>query len=220
MEERRNLDEVKMDWHEKVLDRSGCCAARRLALAAGGDFYLAGGTGLALRLGHRISLDLDLFSRNRLLDQPDRIALKKSLEASGKLEILEEKDGICHLQLEKTAVSLFHYPYELLKPPSDWAGLKVASVEDITAMKLSAVISRGSKKDFIDLFFICQSHKTGEIFKWAERKFPDHPNFSVQAAKALVYFEDAEKEPMPRMLKPAAWPEIKAFFEKEIPKLF
>ena len=211
---------MKMVWHEKVLDRSGRDAARRLALAAGGDFYLAGGTGLALRLGHRSSLDLDLFSADRLLARSDRMALKKDLEASGKVEILEEKDGTCHLRLGKTAVSLFHYPYKLLKPPSEWTRLKVASGEDIAAMKLSAVISRGSKKDFVDLFFLCRTHKAADLFKWAERKFPGHPNFSVQAAKALVYFEDAEKEPMPRMLKPAAWTEIKAFFEKEIPRLF
>ncbi len=209
-----------MDWHEKVLDKSGHEAARRLALAAGGDFYLAGGTGLALRLGHRISLDLDLFSGKCFLNQPERQALKKSLEASGKVEIMEEKDGTCHLRLGSTAVSLFHYPYAPLRPPDNWAGLKVASVEDISAMKLSAAISRGSKKDFIDLFFILQSRKAADLFKWAEQKFPGHPNFSVQAAKALVYFEDAEKEPMPRMLKPAAWGKIKAFFEKEIPKLF
>ena len=209
-----------MNWHEKVLDRSGHNSARRLALAAGGDFYLAGGTGLALRLGHRISLDLDLFSENRLLNQADRQTLKKSLAASGKLKILEEKEGTCHLRLETTAVSLFHYPRKLLKPPSKWSGLKIASIEDISAMKLSAVINRGSKKDFVDLFFILQSHKPAEILKWAERKFPDHPTFSVQAAKALIYFEDAEKEPMPRMLKHAAWNEIRTFFEKEIPKLF
>ena len=164
-----------MNWHEKVLDRSGHNSARRLALAAGGDFYLAGGTGLALRLGHRISLDLDLFSENRLLNQADRQTLKKNLEASGKLQILEEKEGTCHLRLETTAVSLFHYPRKLLKPPSKWSGLKIASIEDISAMKLSAVINRGSKKDFVDLFFILQSHKPAEILKWAERKFPDHP---------------------------------------------
>ena len=209
-----------MDWHEKVLDKSGRDAARRLALATDGNFYLAGGTGLALRLGHRISLDLDLFSRNCLLNNSDRIALKKKLEASGKVKILEEKDGTCHLRLGDTAVSLFHYPYKPLKPPSKWAGLKVAAVEDIAAMKLSAVINRGSRKDFIDLFFICRSHRPSDLFKWAEKKFMDHPNFAVQSAKALVYFEDAEKEPMPRMLKPAAWAEIKKFFEKEVPKFF
>lgn len=209
-----------MLWHEKVLDKSGLNAARRLASAAGGDFYLAGGTGLALRLGHRVSLDLDLFSADRLLDQPDRLALINGLKASGRTEILEEKAGTCHLRLDKTSVSLFHYPYKLIMPPADWDGLKIASVEDITAMKLNAVINRGSKKDFIDLFFICRSHKPADIFKWAEKKFPDHPHFMIQAAKALVYFEDAEKEPAPRLLLPARWQDVRSYFEKEIPKLF
>jgi hypothetical protein len=93
-------------------------------------------------------------------------------------------------------------------------------MQDISAMKLSAVTGRGSKKDFIDLFFVCRLHSIDEIFKWATKKFPEHPNFVVQAAKALVYFEDAEKEPMPKMLKSADWKVIKSFFEKEIPKLF
>ena len=91
---------------------------------------------------------------------------------------------------------------------------------DPAADKSVGGLKTGLKKDFVDLFFILQSHKPAEILKWAERKFPDHPTFSVQAAKALIYFEDAEKEPMPRMLKHAAWNEIRTFFEKEIPKLF
>jgi predicted nucleotidyltransferase component of viral defense system len=211
---------MKMIWHEKVLDSSGRDAARRLASAAGADFYLAGGTGLALRLGHRTSLDLDLFSSRNLLSQSDRLTLKRALETSGKVEIMDERDGTCHLRLGTTMVSLFHYPYELLRPAAAWNGLKIASIEDISAMKLSAVINRGSKKDFVDLYFMCRERKTADIFKWAKLKFPDHPNFTVQAAKALVYFEDAEKEPMPRMLKPRTWTGIKIFFEKEIPGLF
>ena len=207
-----------MDWQEKVLDRSGHDSARRLAEAAGADFYLAGGTALALRLGHRISLDLDLFSAGCRLAQADRLALKEKLELSGPLGILEEKDGTCHLRLDKTPASLFYYPYKLLFPPAVWNGLKIASIEDIAAMKLSAVVSRGSKKDFIDLFYVFRLYKAADIFGWAERKFSDHPEFTMQAAKALVYFDDAEKEPAPRLLKPAPWREIKTYFEKEIPR--
>lgn len=208
-----------MLWHDKVLDKAGHKAARRLAVAGEG-FYLAGGTGLALRLGHRVSLDLDLFSPDRPLDQPERIALLKALRASGEAGVIGEKDGTMHLRMGSTAVSLFHYPYKLLLPAPAWNGLRVASVEDIAAMKLSAVISRGAKKDFIDLFFICRSHKPAEVLGWAEKKFPDHPHFTVQAAKALVYFTDAEKEPAPRMLLPVRWRDVRRYFEEEIPKLF
>jgi len=209
-----------MNWYENVLDKSAHKAARRLSAVLGGDFYLAGGTGLALRLGHRISLDLDLFSQNRRLDTPERLALVKALKASGSTEVMGEKDGTIHLKLGGTSVSLFNYPYKLLKQPSRWSGLNVASLEDIAAMKLSAVVGRGAKKDFIDLFFICRECGPAKVLKWGERKFPDHPQFAVQAAKALVYFEDAEKEPSPRVLLSVPWKEIRRYFEKEIPKLF
>lgn len=209
-----------MNWHDKVLDKSGLNSARRLAAALKGEFYLAGGTALALRLGHRISLDLDLFSTSASLDRQERTEIKTSLAASGPTLVNDEKDGTCHLLLEKTAVSLFRYPYKLLSPTEDWNGLRVASVPDIAAMKLSAVVGRGSRKDFIDLFFIFRQHQPEEIFGWAKRKFPDHPNFALQAGKALVYFGDAEKEPAPRMIKSATWREVKTYFEKEIPRYF
>jgi len=209
-----------MDWHEEVLDKRGLEAVRRLAPVLRGGFYLAGGTALGLRLGHRKSLDLDFFSHDRTLDRADRAALFGSLKASGAAEALEEKDGTMHLRLEDTEVSLFHYPYRLLERVSEWNGLEIASIEDIAAMKLGAAAGRGLRKDFIDLYFVCRNRTVAEAICWAGKKFPDHPNFSAQAAKALVYFEDAEKDPMPRMLKPVKWGEIKSFFKKEVPKLF
>lgn len=208
-----------MEWHEEVLDKSGHKAAARVAAACGEDFYLAGGTALALRLGHRVSLDLDLFSPECRLDLADRIGLKEKL-AGGPLVVAEEKDGTSHLRLDKTHVSLFYYPYKELATPDQWSGLKVASVADIAAMKLSAVLGRGSKKDFIDLYFIFRQHPPAQVFGWAERKFPEHEDFVLQAGKALVYFDDAEKEPAPRMLAAVTWPEVKAYFRKEIPRFF
>ncbi len=209
-----------MEWHENVLDKSGREAAGRLSAVLGGDFYLAGGTALALRLGHRISLDLDLFSPSCALTRGDRLVLKEKLKASGHIEVVDEKDGTYHLRLGTTAVSLFHYPYPELAGSADWNGLKVASVEDIAAMKLAAVLGRGSKKDFIDLYFIFRLFRAARVMAWGARKFPDQPNFELQAAKALVYFDDAEKEPAPRMLKTVVWKDVKRFFEREIPRFF
>jgi predicted nucleotidyltransferase component of viral defense system len=208
-----------MKWHDEVLDPSGHKAAARLAAACGRDFYLAGGTALALRLGHRVSLDLDLFSPSRKLDMPDRIGIKQKL-AGAPLSVSEEKDGTCHLRLDKTHASLFYYPYPALAPADCWCGLKVAAVPDIAAMKLSAVLGRGSKKDFLDLYCIFRQHPAAQVFSWAERKFPEHEDFVMQAGKALVYFDDAEKEPLPRLLAPLAWREVKAYFQKEIPRYF
>ncbi len=206
-----------MQWHEEVLDEAGHAAAVRLA-AATRDFHLAGGTALALRLGHRVSLDLDLFSAKNSLGAEQRQTLFDALKTSGPLNIKEAKDGTCHLNLGGTAVSLFHYDYATLCRPQSWLGLDIASLEEIAAMKLSAVLGRGSKKDFIDLYEICQQLGLNRVMATAGRKFPLHTDFPLQAARALLYFDDAEKEPMPRMLAAISWEDVKSYFEGMIPK--
>lgn len=206
-----------MKWHEEVLDKAGRAAAARLA-AATEDFYLAGGTALALRLGHRVSLDLDLFSAKNALDAGQRRILIEALKESGPLKILDEKEGTCHLELGGTAVSLFHYDYPTLGRAQPWRGLAAAALEDISAMKLSAVLGRGSKKDFIDLHELCRRLGLDRVMSTAGRKFPLHRDFPLQAARALLYFEDAEKEPMPKMLSSVSWEDVKFYFEDAIPK--
>ncbi len=206
-----------MKWHEEALNAQAQAAAERLCSAAK-DFYLAGGTALALRLGHRISLDLDLFSEKNILGAAQRRDLLDALKASGDINILEEKDGTCHLELAGTSVSLFHYAYPILGKLERWRGLGVASIEDIAAMKLSAVLGRGSKKDFIDLHEIFRLLGLERAMKAGERKFRRHRDFPLQAARALVFFEDAEKEPMPRMLSSTSWEEVRSYFENAIPK--
>ena len=206
-----------MTWHDEVLDAAGHAAAARLAAATPG-FYLAGGTALALRLGHRISLDLDLFSARNALGARERQTLFDTLNASGPLEIKAAQDGTCHLDLDGTSVSLFHYAFPVLARSQSWRGLAVASLDDLAAMKLSAVLGRGSKKDFIDLHALCQRRGLDRVMTTAGRKFPLHADFPLQAARALLYFEDAEKEPMPRMLAATRWEDIKSYFEHAIPK--
>ncbi len=207
-----------MTWHENVLDAKARKAAARLASACSG-FYLAGGTGLALRLGHRISLDLDLFSATNALGEPERSSLLERLTASGGLEVEESKDGTCRLILEGTRVSLQRYSYPLVKPTADWRGLAVASIEDIGAMKVGAIVGRGAKKDFVDLYEICGHLGLEPLLEGASRKYGHHADFLLQASRALVFFEDAEKNSMPRLLKKISWERVKAYFEKEVPRL-
>lgn len=207
-----------MSWHEEVLNAAARRAAARLAPVCS-RFYLAGGTGLALRLGHRVSLDLDLFSADDGLGDKERAALLEALGSSGDLDVEENKDGTCHLVVEGTRVSLLRYPYPLLKPTADWRGMAVASVEDIAAMKVSAVIGRGAKKDFVDLYEVCGGLGLESVLEAASKKY-DHPaDFLLLAARALVFFEDAEKGSMPRLLKKISWERVKSYFEKEVPRL-
>jgi len=209
-----------MRRHRTVVTRETEKAATRLSQALGESFYLVGGTAVALQLGHRVSLDLDLFSKANDLNQRNRSRILESLRASGDLEILESMDGTLHLRVENTAVSLFHYAYPLICPTvTMWAGLPIADLRDISAMKLSAVIGRGARKDFIDLFFISKEIGLASILESGEKHYADHPNFLLQAARGLTYFADAEKEPMPRMKKSIQWPKIKRYFELEVPSL-
>lgn len=204
---------------EESVDAATIAAAEALAPLVKGRFYLAGGTALALRLGHRVSLDLELFSPSDRLEGPARAALLKSLGGKLKVEILEAKDGTCHLRLGGRAVSLFHYPYPLLEATRYWRGLALASLRDISAMKLSDAIGRGSRKDFIDLKALSDVMGLTGMFEAGRRRFKDHPDFILQAAKALVYLDDADVEPSPRILKAADWETTKAYFRREVPQL-
>lgn len=211
-------------WHLRAVTRGALHAARRLAGALpAGDFYLAGGTGLALRLGHRVSVDLDLFSALRKLRPTEREEVLRRLEKTGPVKIEEARDGMMHLLLDTTHVSLLRYPYPLLAKPDPWTPgtpsnpLLVASLTDIGLMKVAAVLGRGAKKDFVDLRAVCREVSLEKLLLASRRKFPSHRDFLVQAVKALVYFEDADRDPMPRLLRPCSWEGVKGYFEKEVP---
>ncbi|MFC1522040.1 nucleotidyl transferase AbiEii/AbiGii toxin family protein [Elusimicrobiota bacterium] len=180
-----------------------------------GDFYLAGGTGAALLLGHRVSVDLDLFSEKNPLTFRARESIKTYLRKIGAFKVQSEEDGTLHIVFHGTSVSFLRYSYPLLRKPVKLEGVSIASLEDIALMKIGAIIGRGSKKDFIDLYSICRKYPLGDIFKLSKKKFPDSRDFALEATRALVYFEDAEKETPPRLLKPLQWKHVRDYFEKE-----
>lgn len=104
--------------------------------------------------------------------------------------------------------------------PKKIEGISVADARDIGCMKISAISSRGSKKDFVDLFFICQKvTPLATLLDLFKKKYKGVDYNMAHILKSLVYFEDAEKEPMPRMLIKISWNEIKKFFKEEIKKL-
>ncbi len=123
----------------------------RTALAK--QFYLAEGTAVALHLGHRRSYDLDFFTTER--EFPVSLP-RQELESVGTLEILHEGKGTFVGKLNGIQVSFFIYPYRLLEPLVLLEGIQIASLPDLAAMKLEAIASRGVKRDFVDLYQICQ----------------------------------------------------------------
>jgi hypothetical protein len=176
-------------------------------------FYLAGGTACAIQLHHRISVDLDFFQEAQF--QADALAQQLSLEGIV-LAAEEVSPGTVKGTLMETSVSFFHYPYPLLDNPSVWEGIKVASLLDLGLMKITAIASRGAKKDFVDLYYILQHVAPQYLFSRFSEKYPIGRLDPYHYMRSLTYFADAETEPDPRMLMPWSWAETKEYFNQVI----
>lgn len=180
------------------------------------DFYLAGGTALALQLGHRESVDFDWFS-----DRPFNPADIENLLASiGDVMVTESKKDTLHCIFDEVQVTWLMYRYPLLQPKlqlkANGTAIQMASLTDIGTMKLVAVSQRGARKDFVDLFFL---EKAGipilQLLQQLPTKFPNAKVNYYHIVKSLTFFDDAEQEPMPIMNQDTDWEEIKSFFRTQ-----
>lgn len=183
-------------------------------------FYLAGGTGLALHLGHRVSIDFDWFSADTDLGQPERQAVVGALRRVNEdLEIVTDQDATLTIRWQGVSVSFFTYHYPLLDPVVIIGGLPVASLADIAAMKLAAIVGRGSRKDFVDLYCLMSQQPLDRWLRAAKRKFVHHQDFYAMALHALTYFVDADVEPMPIMRQEINWDSVKEEITAEATRL-
>jgi len=160
---------------------------------------LVGGTALALQIGHRKSVDLDFFGQINV--QP--VALRQILESYGNVSLRSAGFRIQQFMVCGVQVDFVDYSYPWLEEPVCTGGIRLASLSDIAAMKLSAITNRGTKKDFIDLAFLLNHFTLGDMLGFYTRKFSDGAVFPV--LKSLVFFDDAEDDPMPNMLHPFDW---------------
>ncbi len=179
-----------------------------------GDFYLAGGTALALQIGHRISTDLDWFSTEQRLLALERENIRQTLNSSGQFEVVSEQDGVLFTRLFGTDVSFIHQHHPLLEPTVEYRGVRLASPTDIGLMKLAAINSRGTRRDFVDLYCLREVIALERLLELAAVKYADRPSFLPVAVRALAYFEDAERQPMPRLLAPLEWTDVRVYCEK------
>jgi len=176
-------------------------------------FYLAGGTGLALMLAHRKSDDFDFFSKEKFSTEK---LLEIIIESFGEDKVIlsEIKDDTLIIFLTNIQVAFFQYNYPLLKPLIKKNSLNIASIEDISAMKVIAIIQRGTKKDFIDLWAIIRQteYSLKDIFSFCKEKYDSAFSESI-ALKALTYFKDAEEEETLEGIKyKFPWDDIKKDF--------
>lgn len=167
------------------------------------DLRLVGGTSLALQIGHRISIDIDLFGKI----EDDTLEINSELNKLGQVTQLRESKNIHIYLIDGVKVDIVNYSYPWLEKVLVEDDLQLAHKLDIAAMKIAAITGRGSKKDFIDIYFLLQEFSLETILKAYQQKYHDGSVF--MAIKSLVYFEDADQDEMPVMLDPIAWDDIK-----------
>lgn len=201
-----------MQWD--VLDEGRRAILPSLKFLKNRGFYLAGGTALALQIGHRISVDFDFYSQNKF--NPTKIYQDFQAQKPAKILLGNTAEDTLFLEINNIAISLFTYSYPLLKPLIKSENLNIASLEDIAAMKLIAIIQRGVKRDFIDLYFLSQIFGLAKIMNLTKKKYAGFNKYL--ACQALVYFKDAEGEQAREveLKKPLNWEKVKKYFEAEV----
>ena len=181
------------------------------------DFYLAGGTALALQVGHRQSMDFDWFIPQ--LGDPEILFNRlKSLDIA--FEIQSISFETVYLNIDTIPLSFIGYDYPRLQPKVLWPefGIHLAGMNDIACMKLSAIASRGSRKDFFDLHYLIKHYLPLEDYlRLYMKKYQNRDIGHV--VRSLVYFADAETEPDIKIIKPVVWQDIKSDFEKWVKDL-
>ncbi|MBN1887565.1 MAG: nucleotidyl transferase AbiEii/AbiGii toxin family protein [Thermoflexales bacterium] len=192
-------------------------ALGRLPIVA--PFYLAGGTALALRLGHRVSQDLDLFANIETLDDDLRRSIVAELQRDYTVTIRQDSMLGLVLEADGEAVSFFTYGYSLLSPVDVVKGVQVAGEIDIGLMKLDAIAGRGMRKDFYDVYFIARQISLDELFARSAEKYPRSRSFGMRVLASLVDFDIADRQEEPVMLMQAEWEHVKAFFVAEARRL-
>ena len=204
------------EWHPEVINLEAERTLESLrTLGILERFYLAGGTGLALHLGHRRSNDLDFFSP----DSVDPEALIRKMKMLSGFAVPALAPDTLHATVETTKVSFLAYPYPVLFPYATFLGVNVSDSRDIACMKLAAIAGRGIKRDFVDLYFVAKQHGLPRVLEWFRQKYAQVNYSLTHVLKSLKHFEIADKNPMPDMLTSLSWEEVKEFFSNEASRL-
>ena len=197
--------------HYKTIDNKTLDLLRQLlSVPEFSKLRLVGGTSLALQIGHRKSVDIDLFGN---IDA-DEFTIAEQLMKIGQTTRLQKSENINIYLINKIKVDIVNYPYKWLEEAVIEDGLVLADKQDIAAMKLSAITGRGSKKDFIDLFFLLKEFPLEKLLSLYTGKYPDGSKFLV--LKSLSYFIDADENEMPIMINPIHWDHIKKLITSSV----
>lgn len=204
--------------HPRVLDANAWELISDLVAAdITKNWTLCGGTGLALQFGHRTSFDLDFFRYESF--EPEQLLGR--MAGIGQVEILTRAERTLHAHIRGMRISFLGLESPLLFESIAYRGLQLGDPRDIATLKFVAIGGRGSRKDFVDLYFyLRQSPGLEHLFELLEQRDSRIDWNRYHLMKSLTYFADAEEEPMPNMLKPVEWEEIREFFNKVATEAF
>lgn len=178
------------------------------------SFGLVGGTALSLKFGHRISIDLDLFSNEDFENVTLENALQREFNEGFENRTSTPRFGIfCYINGIK--VDIVRHPHPLLRPVEVIDGIRFFSNEDIIAMKVQAILGRGKKKDFWDIAELLQHYSVRNFIDFHREKY-SRQNLLISAPQAMIFFADAEDSDTPVSLKGQSWPTIQKAIQRKV----
>ncbi len=203
MLQRSTIEPTTLDLLEQLLN-----------LPALKSFYLVGGTALALKFGHRISVDLDLFS---VVDFDKKELIKVLADNYSTFKYREDNNTIglfCTINNVKVDLVKHHW-FKTIDKADELEGIRMFGNKDLLAMKVSAILKRGQKKDFYDLAELLRIYNITDCIDFYKEKFPTH-QVIISIPHAITYFEDAEASPDPVSLNGKTWEEVKKELQKHV----
>ncbi|HEX5149878.1 MAG TPA: nucleotidyl transferase AbiEii/AbiGii toxin family protein [Parafilimonas sp.] len=201
--------------HPKTINPIALSVLKRIMnLEEFNKFCLVGGTALALKYGHRISIDLDFFSNEKFDNTLLAGVLQKEFADKLELESKNPKWGIfCFIDSIK--VDIVYYPHPEIHQLEIVDGIRLYSSEDIAAMKINAILGRGKKKDFWDLAELLRYYTLEELISFHRKKYPSQ-QLLITVPQALIYFDDAEESEAPVSLNNQTWASVKKAIQKSV----
>lgn len=185
-----------------------------MQLPAMKQFYLVGGTALALQYGHRKSVDLDLFSNvpfeNEIIQESLRNVYQSDLIIEGK----PPRFGI-FAYIKDIKTDIVYHPHPLIRPTQEIEGVRMFSTADIMAMKIQAILGRGKKKDFWDIAELLTHYSVQDFISFHKEKY-NTQNLLITVPQAMTYFADAEESEDPISLKGQTWDNVKHLIQRKV----
>ena len=207
------MEDFVLNWNQKKI-------LKNIGFLKNYGVYLAGGSTLALHFGHRTSRDLDFYTPKHF--NPSEV-YRKFRENFRREKLSKESiaEDTLKFKINITDLSFFRYPYPLIRLLTSYQSVDLASLEDIIAMKIEAIITRGLKRDFVDIYFAIKRYGVEGILNFFKEKYPEIFN-KYNCITALTYFEDAEKSEQGRkriyIYSGITWPKIKKYITEEVKK--